>query len=291
MARYERLVRALTPALVLAVAAGCGGGDAPAGGGGGDGGAAAPAEMPFDVSTAGNISGTVTFEGTPPPPEVLDMASEADCAATYSGDPEVSWVDVSGGGLGDVFVYVREGLGGMNFPVPSQSVVIDQQGCQYRPLVAGVMVGQSVAFRNSDGLLHNINASPTANRPFNVSQPVNMDTEREFAAEEVMIPIQCDVHGWMAGYIGVLAHPYHAVSGAGGGFDLSQLPPGEYVIEAWHSRLGTQEQTVTVTTGQTAEITFTFTEAMLSSADVPTGDPLDPHDHGLLASRVGGAAE
>ncbi len=285
MARYERVFRALAPAVLLAVV-GCGGGGGDAAGGGG-GGDAAPAEMPFDVATAGNITGSVTFEGTPPPPEVLDMTSEADCAATYTGDPEVSWVDVSGGGLADVFVYVREGLEGMSFPVPGQAVVIDQQGCQYRPLVAGVQVGQSVAFRNSDGLLHNINASPTANRPFNVSQPVNMDTEREFAAPEVMIPIQCDVHGWMAGYIGVVTHPYHSVSGGSGGFDLSQLPPGEYVIEAWHARLGTLEQTVTVTTGQTAEVTFNFTDAMLSSAGTPTDGT---HDHGMMA-RVGGVAE
>lgn len=285
MARYERVLRVLAPAVLLAVV-GCGGGGGDAAGGGG-GGDAAPAEMPFDVATAGNITGTVTFEGTPPPPEVLDMTSEADCAATYTGDPEVSWVDVGGGGLADVFVYVREGLEGMSFPVPGQAVVIDQQGCQYRPLVAGVQVGQGVAFRNSDGLLHNINASPTANRPFNVSQPVNMDTEREFAAPEVMIPIQCDVHGWMAGYIGVVTHPYHTVSGGSGGFDLSQLPPGEYVIEAWHARLGTLEQTVTVTTGQTAEVTFNFTDAMLSSAGTPTDGP---HDHRTMA-RVGGVAE
>ncbi len=267
---------------MLVVAVGCGGGDAPAGGGGGGGGgaAAAPAEMPFDVATAGNVSGMVMFEGAAPPPEVLDMASEPDCAAQYTGDPTVSWVDAQNGQLGDVFIYVSQGLEGMNFPVASGAVVIDQQGCQYRPLVAGVMAGQTVTFRNSDGLLHNINASPTANRPFNVSQPVNMDTSREFAAPEVMIPIQCDVHGWMAGYIGVVAHPYHTVTGSGGSFNLSQLPPGEYVIEAWHSRLGTQQQTVTVATGQTAEVSFTFTESMLADAVVPLGEPIDPHDHG-----------
>lgn len=285
MSMHLRFSRTVTPAAILVAIAGCGGGDAPAGGGGGGGDA--PAEMPFDVATAGNVSGSVMFEGTAPPPEVLDMASEADCAATYSGDPTVSWVNVGGGGgLQDVFVYVREGLEGMSFPTPSDAVVIDQRGCQYIPLVSGAQIGQTVTFRNSDGLLHNINASPTANRPFNVSQPVNMDTGREFAAEEVMVPIQCDVHGWMAGYIGVLPHPYHAVSGSGGSFSLSQLPPGDYVIEAWHTRLGTQEQAVTVTTGQTAEVTFTFTEAMLSSAD-PTGESVDPHDHDSFETLVG----
>ncbi len=288
MSRFSRFTKTVTPAAILVVAVGCGGGDS--GGGGGGGGAAAPAEMPFDVSTAGNVSGSVMFEGTAPPPEVLDMASEADCAAQYQGDPSVSYVDASNGNLADVFVYVREGLEGMDFPVATGAVVLDQQGCQYRPLVLGVMANQTLTIRNSDGLLHNINASPTANRPFNVSQPVNMDTEREFAAPEVMVPIECDVHGWMSGYIGVVAHPYHSVTGAGGSFDLSQLPPGDYVIEAWHSRLGTQEQTVTVTTGQTTEITFTFADAM-AAAEVPLGEPFDPHDHGPAQDGVGRVSE
>jgi plastocyanin len=286
MSRYLNFTQMVAIAAILVTIAGCGGDDAPGGNDGGSGGGDAPAEMPFDVATAGNISGSVMFEGTAPPPEVLNMASEADCVAQYSADPTVSWVNSSGGGLADVFVYVREGLEGMSFPIPTEAVGINQQGCQYRPLVSGVQIGQTLTIQNSDGLLHNINASPTMNRPFNISQPVNMETGREFAAAEVMVPIQCDVHGWMAGYIGVVSHPYHAVSGSGGSFNLSQLPPGDYVIEAWHSRLGTQEQTITVTTGQTAEVTFTFTEAMLSSAE-PKGDPLDLHDHGSFETLVG----
>ena len=120
------------------------------------------------------------------------------------------------------------------------------------------MVGQDITIRNSDGLLHNINASPDIHRGFNSSQPVNMETVRSFRTAEVMVPLRCDVHGWMNAYIGVLDHPYHSVSDGSGAFDLSTLPPGDYVIEAWHERYGTQTQTVTVTTGETAEVTFTF---------------------------------
>ena len=276
MSRLLNFTRTIAPLAILGVAVGCGGGDT---GGEGGGGSAAPAEMPFDVSTAGNISGTVMFEGTAPPPEILDMASEASCAEQYDGDPTQSFVTVTDGQLANVFVYVKEGLEGMDFPVPAGSAVVDQSGCQYLPQVLGVVVNQPMTIRNSDGLLHNINASPTANRPFNISQPVNMETEREFAVPEIMVPIECDVHGWMSGYIGVVAHPYHSVTSATGSFDLSQLPPGEYLIEAWHSRLGTQEQTVTVTTGQTTEVSFTFSDAM-ASADVPLGEPFDSHEHG-----------
>ena len=278
MSRYLRFTRTLTPVAILVTAVGCGGGDTGGGGGGGGGAGCGPCRNALRCCYGWKRLWLGDVRGYRPPPEVLDMASEADCAAQYSGDPTVSYVDVNNGNLADVFVYVKEGLEGMSFPTAAGTVVFDQQGCQYNPLVLGLMVDQTLTIRNSDGLLHNINASPTANRPFNVSQPVNMDTEREFAAAEIMVPVECDVHGWMSGYIGVVAHPYHSVTGSGGSFDLSQLPPGDYVIEAWHSRLGTQEQTVTVTTGQTTDITFTFTDAM-AAADVPMGDPLDPHDH------------
>ena len=144
----------------------------------------------------------------------------------------------------------------------------------YSPHVLGVQVGQDITLKNSDGLLHNINASPTENRPFNVSQPVNMETNRSFGAAEVMIPLRCDVHGWMTSYVGVVDHPYFAVSGADGSVSLDGLPPGEYVIEAWHEQLGTTSTNVTVATGETAQISFEFTEAMVGSP-VPMGEPID----------------
>jgi len=139
------------------------------------------------------------------------------------------------------------------------------------------MTGQDITIRNSDGLLHNINASPDINRGFNSSQPVNMETTRSFGAAEVMVPLRCDVHGWMNAYVGVLDHPYHSVSNSSGAFSLSTLPPGDYVIEAWHERYGTQTQNVTVTTGETAEVTFTFSPSMARNAVVPLGAPIDVH--------------
>jgi plastocyanin len=261
--------------------AACGGDDTAPG--------AAPSvtEMPFDVATAGNVRGMIMFEGTPPTPEPIDMASEPDCLERWDEAPVRELVRVRGGHLADVFVYVKEGLEDMEFPVTAEATVVDQYGCKYVPHVSGVMANQTVTFRNSDGLLHNVNATPQINRPFNFSQPVNMDTNRTFAQSEVMIPVRCDVHGWMLAYVGVVGHPYHSVSGDGGGFDLSDLPPGDYVIEAWHSRLGTQEQQVTVTTGETVEVNFTFNEGMLATAQVPMADPIDPHYHNPLLVHLG----
>jgi plastocyanin len=263
----------VAPTLMLLVMAGCGGGD----GGGGEAGGDMAMDNPVDAATAGNIAGSVVFEGMAPSMDMIDMSEESTCAAKHSSTPMVQEVVVnSNGTLGNVFVYVKEGLESLMFPTPGP-VLLDQNGCVYLPHVLGVMTGQDITIRNSDGLLHNINASPDINRGFNSSQPVNMETTRSFGAAEVMVPLRCDVHGWMNAYVGVLDHPYHSVSNSSGAFSLSTLPPGDYVIEAWHERYGTQTQNVTVTTGETAEVTFTFSPSMARNAVVPLGAPIDVH--------------
>jgi hypothetical protein len=73
-----------------------------------------------------------------------------------------------------------------------------------------------------------------------------------------MVPFKCDVHGWMNAYVGVLDHPYFAVTGKDGKFDLKTVPPGTYTIEAWHEKLGAMTQSVTLGPKETKEITFTF---------------------------------
>jgi len=252
--RFE-LRGVVAPALMLLVMAGCGGGD---GGGASGGGGGAAVENPVDAATAGNIAGSIVFEGDAPSMAAIDMAGEAECAEKHSSMPMVQEVVVNDNGtLANVFVYVKEGLENLTFPVPGPAL-LDQDGCVYIPHVLGVMVGQDITIKNSDDFLHNINASPSINRGFNSSQPLQMETTRSFRSAEVMVPLRCDVHGWMNAYIGVVDHPFHSVSDGSGAFSLSTLPPGEYVIEAWHETYGTQTQTVTVTTGQTAEVTFTF---------------------------------
>jgi plastocyanin len=263
------------------VIAGCGG-DGGSGGGGNSGGGAA-VENPVDAATAGNITGSVAFEGTAPSMDAIDMSDERVCSDKHASTPTIDEVVVNANGtLANVFVYVKEGLESLQFPTPNESVLLDQDGCMYVPHVLGVMAGQDITIRNSDGLLHNINASPTEQRGFNTSQPTNMESTRSFGTVEIMVPLRCDVHGWMNAYIGVLAHPYYSVTSSDGGFDLSTLPPGDYVVEAWHERYGTQTQNVTVTTGETAEVTFTFSASM-AGAVVPLGPAVDPHGHGEVA--------
>ncbi len=229
----------------------CGGGDGGSGGGDGDA-AAAP------LGNA-SISGMVMFTGTAPANPAIDMAEEPECAAKYTDGPTDPIVSVTDGHLANVFVRVVGGLPGGPYPMPSEPATIDQDGCLYSPRVIGVMVGQTLAITNSDPLLHNIKAVPTENRGFNVSQPrAGMTSNRTFATPEIMVPFECNVHGWMNAYVGVVEHPYFAVTGADGSFTISGLPAGTYPVEAWHETLGTQSGEVTVAADGSASLNFTF---------------------------------
>lgn len=221
-----------------------------------------PATSGTDVSAAGGtISGKIKFTGTAPRNPAIDMSEEAACNAKYTSAPtEENVVAGPANALANVFVYVSAGVpAGQTFTAPATPVVLDQDGCRYRPHVFGVMVGQTVEIRNSDAVLHNIKAVAKKNRPFNISQPTaGMKTTRTFTAPEVMVNLECNVHGWMKAYAGVRPDPFYSVSGQDGSFSITGLPPGTYTIEAWHEKFGTQTATVTIagTETKTANITF-----------------------------------
>ena len=249
--------RQIAPALVLGLAVGlaaCGGG------GGGEKAApaaAAPTTNPVDPATAATVTGHVTFTGTAPASQPISMASDPRC--TNPGAVTETVVTGANGALQNVFVYVKDGLGNLAFPVPTTPVVLDQKGCQYRPHVFGVQVGQPIEILNSDATLHNIHAWPMTNQEFNVGQALQgLRHTHTFTTKEVMVPFKCDVHKWMNAYVGVLDHPFHAVTQPDGSFSLKGLPPGTYTLEAWHETLGTMTQSVTVGAKETKDVAFSF---------------------------------
>lgn len=206
------------------------------------------------------LTGKAKFTGTKPATPKIDMSEEPKCKAKYQTPPtdEAAVVNANGT-LANVFVYVKSGLpASYTAPAPAGPVTLDQDGCRYHPHALGILVGQKLAIKNSDGILHNIKAKGTKNRPFNISQPTTMTSERTFTAPEVMVPLECNVHGWMHAWLGVLAHPFFAVSGTDGSFTIKGLPPGTYVIEAWHEKYGAQTATVTVTGNETKTADFSF---------------------------------
>jgi plastocyanin len=260
MRRVRRVAVVAVLALLPLAAIACGGG--------GTEESAAPAETsapvtnPVDPATAGNVTGRVTFEGTPPKPAAIRMESDPNCVQPGGVTTDESVVVGEGGSLQNVFVYVKDGLGNLRFPVPATAVVLDQKGCHYTPRVLGVQVGQQVEVLNSDPTLHNVHAVPAANQEFNTGQPLaGMKHLHRFSTREVMVPFKCDVHPWMRAYVGVLDHPFFGVTGADGTFSLNGLPPGTYTVEAWHETLGTQTQMVTIGPKESREVTFSFKPA------------------------------
>jgi hypothetical protein len=240
-------------ALGLALAAGCGGEQPP------------PQRTPppdakrVDAAKAGRLAGRVTIEGQVPANPVVRTESDPNCAANGATITLEEYA-VQNGGLDNVFVYIKDGLGAYYFDTPTEVVTLDQQGCRYRPRVFGAQVGQPIDISNSDPTLHNVNAVASANRGFNFGQPIQgMKNTTSFAAPEVMVRFKCDVHGWMSAYAGILEHPYFAVTSGGGTFELKNVPAGTYTVEAWHERLGRQTQTVTLADNDSKDVTFTFT--------------------------------
>jgi plastocyanin len=160
--------------------------------------------------------------------------------------------------LANVMVRIKSPVSG-SFTAPAQAAVIDQNGCQYSPHVLGVMVGQTLKLKNSDGLLHNVHALPKVNTPFNMAMPANRtEADTKFGKEEGMFLVKCDVHPWMSAYVGVFTNPFFAVSGADGKFSISGLAPGTYEVEAWHEKLGTKSASVTVAGDKSATVDFAF---------------------------------
>ncbi len=208
---------------------------------------------------AAAIRGLVKFEGTPPKAKPISMIADPSCAKQHPRP--VLAADVvtdSRGGLQNVLVFIADGLGDRAFDPPTEPIVISQKGCQYQPHVLAVRANQPFEVVNDDPTSHNIHPTPANNREWNKAELPGARVEEAFAREEIAIPVKCNIHPWMRGYIAVLKNPYFAVTKQDGSFDLPNLPPGTYTIKAWHEKLGTATQTITIGASQTKEISFVF---------------------------------
>ena len=223
-------------------------------------GSPAPDAKKVEPGTAATLSGKVVLDGTPPAPTNIKTESDPTCAESNKGGLRSETFVVDDGGLENVFVYIKDGLGNKYiFDTPTEPVKLDQKGCHYVPHVVGVRTTQPLEIINSDSTMHNVHGRPDANREFNFGQAVaGMKNDVTFTVPEVLIPFKCDVHSWMYAYVGVVDNPYFAVTGNGGKFELKTIPPGTYTVEAVHEKLGRQSQQVTLGEKDSKEITFTF---------------------------------
>jgi len=223
--------------------------------------AGVPGAEPVDPAAAGTLTGRVLLDGVVPDRRVVRLYGDPTCVQLTDGEVRLTEDLLVGDDhtVRHALVYVKTGLEHLTFPIPGDPVMLDQQKCRYEPRVVGVRVGQPLVVRNSDPLLHNVRSDSAINAPFNMAQPVaGLTFTRVFSTREVMVPVKCDLHPWMQAWIGVLEHPFFAVTDPEGRFTLPGLPPGTYTLEAWHERLGTQTQHVTIGPQETKDVTFTF---------------------------------
>ncbi len=210
----------------------------------------------LQLASAADVTGKITLKGTPPDSTAANekykdnFSSDALCRSTRKDFPQ-SRVYVVGakGELADTLVYIKSGLpAGKTYDAPAKAAVLDQKGCEYVPYIVALQTKQKLEIKNSDPALHNINASGLKNNPaFNEAQgPKAPDKIKTFEKPEMFASFACNVHAWMTAYVSVFEHPYFAQSGKDGTFKISNLPPGDYVIEAWHRKAGKAEKKITV---------------------------------------------
>jgi plastocyanin len=212
------------------------------------------------AAEGGTIKGRITFVGKEPGNRVIRMGVDPMCAAANAGKHPgpVNEVYLVGDNntLGNVFVKLEGTF--PETPVPSQPVEIDQVACFYKPRVVGARVGQALRMKNGDNLLHNVHSESTKNNAFNFAEPIKGMQRDVVLKDEEMLRIGCDVHRWMTAWVGVVSHPYFAVSDDKGTFTIANVPAGKRTITAWHEAFGALTKAVEVKAGQTATVDFIY---------------------------------
>lgn len=163
------------------------------------------------------------------------------------------------GTLKNVVIYVKKGLPAKTYPISTKPLILDANSYRFDPHVLAIQAGQSLLLRNADPDYHDWRISGKTCGPLAFTQPKQgMTTPLSFKKPELGIAVGSAVFPWMSAFICVLPHPYFNVTSSAGVFRLDGLPPGTYIIEAWHEQLGTKQQTVTLGANELKQITIRY---------------------------------
>jgi hypothetical protein len=225
-----------------------------------------PAKLTYQpTGSEGSIVGSITFEGKPSQPKLIEAAADPVCQGQdlYTED-----VIVRAGKLANVFVYVRSGdlIELYSFEARSKEVSLSNQGCRLVPHVMGMQTQQTLKISNEDATTHNIHFTAKVNADWNQSQSAGSAAlEHKFTQPEVLIPVKDNLHPWEKSYVAVLSHPFFAVSALNGSYRISGLPPGQYTLVAWHERFGEQTMEVSVGVNEKKKVDFSFSSTSAGS--------------------------
>lgn len=220
-----------------------------------------PGGRAIDPTTTGTVSGTIKLDGIPPKPRNINMAAVPRCAKQHRDDPAQTEDVVPGdnGTLQNVVVYLTGDFSEYTFDIPQTAVTLDQSGCQYQPHVLALMTYQPLVITTSDAVEHNIHPVPKNNSEWNFTERTGAPPARQnFAHPEVAIPVKCNIHAWMKAYIAVMDNPYFAVTGQDGSFTLRNVPPGNYMLTAWHETYGTVQESLVLSANESKTVSLSF---------------------------------
>lgn len=201
--------------------------------------------------SAGDITGTVTLNGTPPAEkEITPLEEDPACGKMHQGKVFTQFYVVGANkGLADVVVMLK-GVKASVADASTQPALIDQKGCMYVPQFLVIQTGQKLLVRNSDPAtvpMHNVRINPTAPANYDTylssgkltqaQMTGNPDLTYNFSAAENFMKFQCDVHKWMFAWVTVVDNPYFAMTDKDGKFTIKNVPPGKYTISALHYKI------------------------------------------------------
>jgi len=222
-------------------------------------------------ANAGDITGTVTLNGTPPAEiPITPLNNDPVCGKMHNGKVTTEFYVVGPNkGLADVIVMLK-GVPAKSADASVAPAVINQKGCLYNPQIVAIQTGQKLLVKNSDPStipMHNVRINPTV--PANVdasagkiSQPQmsgGADLTYTFPAAENFLKFQCDVHPWMFAWVTVVDNPYFAVTDKDGKYTIKNVPPGKYKIVALHRKAaptGVEKDVDVKDSGATADFTI-----------------------------------
>jgi hypothetical protein len=191
------------------------------------------------VDSPGTISGVVKWTGATPKIPKLPITKNPDVCDPESKktrDLERLLID-SDGGVANTVIYLRDVTEGKAMDLPPAFQHLDQKDCRYVPHILIVPEGSPLQIRSSDPLLHTVHMAGAASN--NVPFPFqNQDIQIPMRRSGV-IDLKCNAgHVWMNAEVLVVKHPYYAITDEHGSYELKDVPPGEYEIEAWHEGWG-----------------------------------------------------